>query len=93
MGGREATYQPDGFTGHTIREFLLPIKQTFWLCRMHCIPPFLVYGTHAMQEDEMIAHAADYRLCIEALRDGRLDLDGANKRTHINADLQSLVSA
>jgi glutathione-regulated potassium-efflux system ancillary protein KefG len=92
-GGREGGYQHEGFNRYTIRELLAPIEQTARLCRMEVLPPFVVHGTHAMDEGGMRRHATDYRLCLEALRDDRIDLEAARSLQRINDDLQRLVRA
>jgi glutathione-regulated potassium-efflux system ancillary protein KefG len=71
-GGREASYGRNGLNRFTIREFLVPIEQTAFLCGMDYVPPFVVYGTHAMTEDDAKRRGEDYRRLIEALRDGSL---------------------
>ncbi|MDX1642778.1 MAG: NAD(P)H-dependent oxidoreductase [Thermoanaerobaculia bacterium] len=70
-GGRGEAYRHGGHNRFTIREFLAPIEQTFVLCGMEYLPPFLVHGSHGMGVDEIEAHACRYRETIEALRDGR----------------------
>jgi len=69
-GGREAAYRRDGFNRFTIRELLAPIEQTAFLCGVEFLPPFVVHGTHAMSDDEIVAQAALWRRSVEVLRDG-----------------------
>jgi glutathione-regulated potassium-efflux system ancillary protein KefG len=69
-GGREAAYRRDGFNRFTMRELLAPIEQTAFLCGMEFLPPFVVHGTHAMNDDEIAARAAAWRRTVEGLRDG-----------------------
>lgn len=72
-GGRAEAYGPGGHNRFTVRELVAPIEQTAALCGMPFVPPFVVYGTHQL-DDEGIARAArDYRRVLEALRDGLLD--------------------
>lgn len=92
-GGREVAYQRDGYNRFTMRELLVPIEQTFRLCGMEYLPPFIVHGTHGMTEPEMEAHARDYRRVLEALRDGRLDLEAAKQHARLNAALDSIVES
>lgn len=92
-GGREVAYQRDGYNRFTMRELLVPIEQTFRLCGMEYLPPFIVHGTHGMTEPEMEAHARDYRRVLEALRDDRLDLEAAKQHARLNAALDSIVES
>jgi glutathione-regulated potassium-efflux system ancillary protein KefG len=70
-GGLEAGYQRDGYNRFTVRELLAPVDQTAFLCGMAYLPPFVVYGTHRLEEPGVAQATADYRAVIEALRDGR----------------------
>lgn len=90
-GGGEEAYRRGGYNHYTIREFLAPIERTAVLCGMHCLPPFIVHGTHALDEPRIERHAADYRRVIEALRDGRLDREAARGRERLNADLDAVL--
>ncbi len=91
-GGRETAYRRDGYNRFTIRELLAPIEQTARLCGMEYLPPFVVHGTHRMSAAEMEGHARDYRRALEALRDGRFDLEAARRQPRINAQLDTLIS-
>ncbi len=90
-GGREVAYQKDGYNRFTMRELLAPIEQTAYLCGMDYLPPFVVHGTHGMTPPEMDGHARDYRRALEALRDGKLDLEAARKHARLNAALDSII--
>ena len=59
-GGGESAYQPGGYNGHTVRQFLAPIEQTAKLCKMQYVDPFVVFGTHAMTPPDMDAQAVRY---------------------------------
>lgn len=92
-GGREVAYQREGYNRFTMRELLAPIEQTARLCGMEYLPPFVVHGTHGMTRKEMEAHARDYRTTLEALRDGRLDLEAAGQYARLNAALDAVVKS
>lgn len=49
-GGPEAVYQHEGNNRYTIQEFLRPFEQTARLCKMRYLPPFVVHGTHRLDE-------------------------------------------
>lgn len=71
-GGPEAAYQEGGFNRYTLRQLLAPIEQTATLCGMRVLPPFVVHGSHRLEDAEINTFAAEYRRTIEALRDGLL---------------------
>jgi glutathione-regulated potassium-efflux system ancillary protein KefG len=58
---------------------------------MEFLPPFVVHGTHRMTPEEFAQNAHEYRRLVEALRDGRLDLESARRATRLNADLDSIL--
>ena len=77
-GGGMDVYCSAGKNHHTVREFLLPFEQSARLCGMDWIAPFVVFGTSDLKKPEDIEpFARDYRVWLEALRDGSLDLDSA----------------
>jgi glutathione-regulated potassium-efflux system ancillary protein KefG len=90
-GGRETAYREDGLNRFTIRQLLAPLEQTAVLCGMEYLPPFVVHGTHRMEEPEIAVAARDYRRVIEALRDDRLDLEAARQHALINAQLDPVL--
>ncbi len=90
-GGREDAYRPDGHNRFTIRQLLAPIEQTFALCGMEYLPPFVVHGALGMTDEEIRGHARDYRRSLEALRDGSLDLEAAGRQPRLNLRLDELI--
>lgn len=92
-GGREEAYTTDGLNRLTVRDFLAPIEYSFRLCGVDYLPPFVVHGTHRLDEQEILAHAEDYRRVVEALRDDTIDLDAARSQPRLNADLDRIMIA
>ena len=90
-GGSEEAYCRKGYNRFTIRELLAPIERTAALCGMTYLPPFVVHGTHALDDAEIARHAADYRRVIEALRDGTLDPAAAADHPRLNTDLDAVL--
>jgi glutathione-regulated potassium-efflux system ancillary protein KefG len=90
-GGRESAYRGEGHNRFTIRQFLVPVEQTFRLCGMDYLPPFVVHGTHGITAEQVRAHAENYRRLLEALRDDRLDLQAAREHPRLNWQLESLL--
>lgn len=72
-GGTEAAYCSAGYNRFTVRQLLAPVEQTAQLCGMLYLPPFVVFGTHRMEVDEIEARAQSYATLIEALRSGEPD--------------------
>lgn len=90
-GGREEAYQAEGYNHFTMRQLLAPIEQTANLCGMAYLAPFVVHGTHLLEEADLKQHAADYRSLLEGLRDERVDLDAARRCQRLNADLTAIT--
>lgn len=92
-GGGEEAYCAEGFNRFSMMQLLAPLAQTAFLCGMRFLPPFAVHGTHAMPPEEIEAHARDYRRFLEALREGRVDLEAASALRRVNADLDRVLLA
>ncbi|NWG21093.1 MAG: NAD(P)H-dependent oxidoreductase [Chloroflexi bacterium] len=90
-GGGEAAYQHGGFNRYTIAELLAPIAQTVRLCKMEYLPPYVIFGTHRMDEDAIAMAAARYRRLLLALRDDRIDLAGVNGSPVLNPAVAMLL--
>lgn len=74
-GGGPEAYTADGFHGHTLAEFLLPLKRTATLCGMHWAPPFAAQGTHRVGDAELERIAHRYGRMLHGWADGTLTLD------------------
>jgi len=72
-GGSEQAYQPEGRNRFTIRQMLAPMDQTANLCKMEYLPPFVVYGTHKLQEADIEQYALEYGQVLSALKADRID--------------------
>jgi glutathione-regulated potassium-efflux system ancillary protein KefG len=83
-GGSDSSYSAGGYNRHTIAELVAPLAQTFRLCGVDFLPPFVVFGTQAMGEAELQRAADDYRRVLTALRDGRLDVEAGRRRGRID---------
>ena len=91
-GGREAAYQREGHNRFTMKELLAPIEQTGRLCGMDFLPPFVAHGTHRMTHEEMEGHRTDYRRLLEAIRDGRINVEKAKSFSRLNEDLDAILT-
>ena len=72
-------------------QLLTPIEQTARLCGMEYLPPFVVHGTHALDDADIDRFAFDYRRVLEGLRDGRLPADRIAGLDRINSDLDTVL--
>lgn len=91
-GGSEAVYCDEGYNHFSIRELLQPLEQTALLCGMEYLPPFALFGARiAFDEGRLDAHVADWIRLLEALRDGRLDIEATRDLPKLNADLDAII--
>ena len=72
-GGGEPAYCAVGYNRFTVRQLLAPVEQTAQLCGMRFLPPFVVFGTHAIDAGGIAAQAERYRTLLEALVAGEPD--------------------
>lgn len=69
-GGRREVYQEGGLRRFTIRQLLAPFEQTANLCNLLYLPPFVVHGTHLLDDNGIAKAGKEYRQVIQSLRDG-----------------------
>jgi glutathione-regulated potassium-efflux system ancillary protein KefG len=89
-----AEFDPEHGIGPTcnVRQFLSPWETTAQLCGMRFLAPFVVHGFRVDTHPEQLREAAaNYRALLEALRDGRADLDKAAARPALNYDLSDFI--
>lgn len=89
-----AEFEPEHGVGPTcnVRQFLSPWETTAQLCGMRFLAPFVVHGFRVDHHpDQLAAAATNYRTLLEALRDGRVDLDRAAARPALNFDLGDYI--
>lgn len=91
-GGPQMAYQEGGYNKHTIQQLITPIALTGRLCGMSILPPFVVHGTHLLEESDIVRHAENYEKVLVALRDGRIDRDKIRDWPRINEDMESLLA-
>ena len=89
-GGSEAAYRRVGYNYFTVREFLTPFEQTARLCHMEYLPPFVVFGSLKLHDEQELAdRATAYRRVIEGLRDERFDLTQSPLPDYFNDILEA----
>jgi glutathione-regulated potassium-efflux system ancillary protein KefG len=91
-GGRQEAYAEDGFNQFTIRQFLVPFQRTVTLCKMEYLPPFVVHGSHLLQQDQMKETADSYKKILVALRENLFSYEEIRKQTYLN-DLMNIEKA
>jgi glutathione-regulated potassium-efflux system ancillary protein KefG len=77
-GGPMDAYHQEGYNRFTVRELLAPVEQTARLCGMRYLPPYVVWGSHRLGDDEIAREADRYAEVLTALHDGALDLQAAD---------------
>lgn len=91
-GGSKQAYCRYGHNYFTIREFLVPFEQTARLCGMDYLPPFVVHGTHDLQEQPQITrYTQDYRTIVTALRDNLIDWEQLQQLQRLNEGLEQVI--
>ena len=59
-GGPDASYHPQGYNRYFFDAFLPPYEQTAALCGMRFLPPLILHGAHAVEQDVVIGHIATF---------------------------------
>jgi len=73
-GGSQENYCAEGREHHTILELLEPFELTAKVCRMDYLPPFVVHGTHKMEEDGYEENGILYRNLLQYLENTDLNV-------------------
>ena len=71
-GGTREAYSAKGHNRFTIHELLSPFNQTAHLCRMQYLPPFVVQGTHRLNDTQLREAAGQYKSLLERLAAGSI---------------------
>lgn len=54
-GGQASAYCEEGYNRYTIRQYLRPFEGTVRLCGMTYLPPWVVFGTHRLDDADIDA--------------------------------------
>lgn len=73
-GGRKENYSPTGRDYFTIPQLLEPFCQTAKVCRMHYMPPFVIHGTHSMDEKGYEESGKLYAKVLRHLEKTKIDI-------------------
>jgi glutathione-regulated potassium-efflux system ancillary protein KefG len=87
-GGQRAVYNPEGRNRFTVRQFFAPLDQTVMLCNMKYLSPFVVHGTHSLTNDEIRDYASQYKMMLNKLLNGEIDLVQSANSDYMNDLIQ-----
>ena len=83
-GGAKENYCATGRDRFSIPELLEPFNQTAKVCKMNYLPPFVVHGTHKMNEEEAINHAKTYAELLLFLTKKEINFEEINSNFYMN---------
>ena len=89
-GGNKENYCEEGRDQHTIAQLLQPFKQTAKVCRMHYLPPFVVHGTHRMDEKMFERKGIEYRNLLQYLENAAVNVKQAQVFNYLNDWIKTL---
>ncbi|MFL9844425.1 NAD(P)H-dependent oxidoreductase [Flavobacterium rhizosphaerae] len=88
-GGIRENYNPGGRDRFTMMQLLEPFCQTARVCNMRYIPPFVVHGTHSMQQEDYNSYAKKYAQMLQYLEYKQVDIKEVNKYPYLNDWLET----
>jgi glutathione-regulated potassium-efflux system ancillary protein KefG len=83
-GGAQKNYCDTGKDRYTIPELLEPFNQTAKVCKMDYLPPFVIHGTHQMDEKEANQFGQTYSDLLKHLQSNDIDLNEVNAHFYLN---------
>lgn len=83
-GGRKENYSPTGRDYFTIPQLLEPFCQTAKVCRMHYMPPFVIHGTHSMEEKDYEESGKLYGKVLKYLAKTKINVAELNDFHYFN---------
>lgn len=83
-GGTKNVYRSEGFNRFSVRDFLRPLEQTARLCKMTFLPPFITYGSHRLDAEDIRKAADDYGRVLEGLQNDSINLELAQDFDELN---------
>jgi glutathione-regulated potassium-efflux system ancillary protein KefG len=83
-GGKKENYCATGRDLYTIPQLLEPFNQTARVCRMEYLPPFVVHGTHSMDDEGYTKSGQLYCNILEYLANNEIDPAELNKHNYFN---------
>ena len=89
-GGGATAYRRDGYNRYTIRELLAPIEQTAFLCGMTYLPPYLIQGTHRLDDEQIAREVERYSQLLTLLHNDQIDLAAVQQLPYFNEALEGM---
>jgi glutathione-regulated potassium-efflux system ancillary protein KefG len=83
-GGRAESYRKEGYNAYSIQDFLRPVERTAKLCRMEYWPPYVIHGTHRMNENDIDLQATQYASLLSGLRDDKIQVQKPEAVNYLN---------
>lgn len=83
-GGSKEAYCDKGHNCFSIKQFLVPFKQSASLCKMEYLPPFIVHGTHLLTDNDIETFAQHYKRTLISLRDNLFDWNEVTHNEYLN---------
>ncbi len=83
-GGSREVYCREGRNRYTIKELLTPFEQTAFLCQMEWLPPFVVHGTHKLNDADIDLYACQFEEMLIGLQGGRITPDEWQQVSYMN---------
>lgn len=83
-GASREVYRREGRNRYTINELLAPFNQTAFLCGMTYLPPFVIHGTHKLQETDINLLSLQYENMLVGLQSNRITPDEWSRVEYMN---------
>ncbi|MEJ7586381.1 MAG: NAD(P)H-dependent oxidoreductase [Ferruginibacter sp.] len=83
-GGSREVYNKEGRNRYTIKELLAPHEQTAHLCQMEFLPPFVVHGTHKLNDTDIELYGRQYAEILTSLNNGNVTAAEWQQATYMN---------
>ncbi|MCS6819391.1 MAG: NAD(P)H-dependent oxidoreductase [Chitinophagales bacterium] len=83
-GGSAEAYAKGGRNRFTIREFLAPLEQTAHLCGMDYLPPYIIFGSHHLDEESLHSYGSNLAWLLNLLISGAADREGMKRFEYMN---------
>lgn len=83
-GGPREAYSREGFHQFTVQEFLNPFRRTVTLCHAAFWPPFVIHGTHRLDDAALATQALQYQHLLERLLAGDFEQETITQHAYLN---------
>lgn len=88
-GATTENYSTEEENVFTIPELLRPFSQTAKVCRMEYLPPFVIHGTHKMDEETCHENGISYARLLKHLENNEIDTKKIQQFFYMNDWMQS----